>query len=73
MAVIVPLRVEVTLEMRGIVVVLQHKVDMPARLGRGAHSCGHLIYPILLLDRMNGVEAQTVEAIFHQPVQHVFA
>ena len=67
--VVVPLRVAVLLQMRGVVVVLQHQVDVPPGLDGGAHGGGHLVHPVLLLDRVHRIEAQTIEAIFHQPVE----
>ena len=37
----------------------------------GAHLGGHLVEPVWFADGVNRVEAQAVEAIFHQPVQRV--
>ncbi len=70
-AVVVPLRIDIALQMRRVVVVFKHEVDMAAGLDGGADGGGHLVHPALVLDRVHGVEAQAVEAILHQPRQHV--
>src|SRR5215471_1096856 len=71
MSVIVPLRVDILFEVRGIVVVLEHKVNMASGLDCGTDSGSHLVNPVLLLDGMHSIEAQTIEAVFHQPVEDV--
>ena len=70
-AIIVPLRVDVLAEVRGIVVVLQHQMHVPPRLHGGAHRGGHLVHPVLIQDGMHRVETQPVEAVLHQPVEHI--
>ncbi len=69
--VVVPLRVAVLLQMRGVVVVLQHQMHVAPGLDGRAHGGGHLVHPVLLLDRVHRIEAQTVESILHQPKKHV--
>ena len=69
--VVVPLRIDVLAEMRRIVVVLEHQMHVPSRLDGGTHRGGHLVHPVLIQDGMHRIEAQSVEAVLHQPVEHV--
>ena len=70
--VVVPLRVEIAAQMRGdIAVVLEHEVHVTVLLDGRAHRRRHLVEPVGFRDRMHGIEAQPVEAVFHQPVERV--
>ena len=72
MAVVVPLRVEVTPQVvRDVAVMLEHQMDVAAVLDGRAHLCGHLIKPVAFGDGVDGIEAQPVEAILHQPVERI--
>ncbi len=50
---------------------LQHQVDVPPRLDGGAHGSRHFINPVLIDDRVHGIEPQTIEAKLGKPVQHI--
>ncbi len=70
--VVVPLGVEALSQMVGhVAVVLEHEMDMAARLDGGADLGRHLVQPVGCCDGVHGVEAQAVEAVFHQPVERV--
>src|SRR4051812_40028889 len=61
--IVIPLRIDILLQMGGIVMVLQYQMHMPSRFYRGADSGGHLVNPVLLLDRVYRIETQAIEAI----------
>src|SRR5947208_13805369 len=46
-------------------------MDAPAFLDRATDLFGHLVEKCPVCDRMDGVETQAIEAIFHQPVERV--
>ena len=46
-------------------------MDVAAGFDGGAHLGRHLVEPVGLGDGVDGIEAQAVEAIFHQPVERV--
>ena len=47
-------------------------MDLSLRPRHSAHFRGHFVQPVLLGYGVDRIEAQTVEAILHQPVQCVF-
>src|SRR5947207_3737805 len=58
--------------MRGdIAVMFQDEMDMTMRFDGGADCSRQLVEPVGLGDRMGRIEAQSVEAILHQPIQRV--
>jgi hypothetical protein len=52
-------------------VVLEHEMNMASRLEGGADLSGHLVEPIRFADRLDRVKAQSVEAVFHDPVERI--
>src|SRR6185437_6890687 len=57
-----------------IVVVLEHEMDRPLAAEAAAHRGRDLAQDVVgaaVLDRMHGVEAQSVEMIFLEPVERV--
>ena len=59
---------------RGVVVVLEHQVDPPLASGPGVRRRGDLVQDVhwrVVADRVHGVVAQAVEAIFLEPVERV--
>jgi hypothetical protein len=72
MAIVVPLGVEAAPQVVGhVAVVLEHEMDMAARLYGGTDLGRHLIQPVRSADGVHGVEAEAVEAVFHQPIKRV--
>src|SRR3954467_3385296 len=66
-AVVVPLRIEIAPQVLGdVAVVLEHEMNLPTLLYSSANLRGHLVEPVGFGDRMHGIEAQAVEAIFYQ-------
>ncbi len=58
--------------MFGIVaIVLQHEMDVSAFFDCAADLSGHLVEECRVRNGMYGIEAQAVEAVFHQPVEGV--
>lgn len=55
-----------------IVFVFEHQMDFASGLDALANFAGHFIEPRRIADGVNRVEAQTIEAIFLQPIQRVF-
>jgi hypothetical protein len=53
---------------RDVVVVFQYQVDETTGLQAGANRDCDLVQPVGLRNRMDGVEAQSIEAKFVQPV-----
>src|SRR5580700_11051288 len=50
---------------------LEHEMHLPAEFDSGANLGRHLVHPVLIQDGMHGIEAQSVEAVLHQPKEDV--
>ena len=70
--IVIPLSVEIAPQVFGdIAVVLEHQMHMAAGLDRCTDLRRHLVEPAGLGDGVHGIQAQPVEAIFHQPIERV--
>ncbi|CAJ5431243.1 Uncharacterised protein [Burkholderia pseudomallei] len=71
--IVVPLRVEAAAgeQARGVAFVFEHEMHV-ARVARvGAHAAGEAGEPRVVADRVRGVDPQSVEPVFVEPVQRV--
>src|ERR1700691_5917809 len=72
MAIVVPLGIEAAREMPGgIVVVFQDEMKLAFKRDGAAHFGGHLLEPIGFGYGVYGIEAQSIEVIFDEPVEYV--
>ena len=72
MGIVIPLGVEIAAQVAcDIATVLEHEMNKASSLDGGADLRCHLVEPIRFADRVDRVEAQSVEAVFHDPVERI--
>ena len=73
MTVVVPLSVEIAGQVRSsIVVVLQNKMDLTVGPDGATNLRRHFVEPIGFRYGVNRVKAQSIEAVFKEPVECIF-